>query len=180
MESIINLESTIKAMAKERGLPAVTDVYADIKLKNGKLYFFNVSFYVGENQIDAEWSNFVSQCDKDGNPLDIMGIIAKELDDVYKVTDDLYEQIAERHLGGCDFEKIIDDVYVEVNYGGRYTYMLTFKKEGKGPFDIHKARHIANNFNVRRYFVKLDKAKERRMIEDESDRYNRELLRRIA
>ena len=51
MENILKFEEVIGEMARERGLPAVSEIAADIKTRCGNVYFDIVSFCVGGKQV---------------------------------------------------------------------------------------------------------------------------------
>ena len=151
-----NIVKDIEQMAKSRNLPVESEsINVDTKIRNGKLDSIKVSFYVGEIPVDVEWSDCVSLYDKDGEPLDIIALIAYEL----------------------------DGVYVESFYEGGYTHIIAISK--KPYYDIEdlqmcEERDLTDDFFIGKYFEVYERLKERKEIEEESERRHMAYLRRTT
>ena len=178
-----NIVKDIEQMAKSRNLPPASEIDIDIKIRSGKLDSVKVSFYVGEMPVDVEWCDNVGVYDQDGAPLDVMALITHELDGLYHVSDGLYERIAEAHLGGSAYKKIVNGVYVEAFYEGKDTYMVAISQKPYYDFadlQMCKYRNLRDDFSVDKYFEVRDRVKERRLIEDEREREHMAYLRRTT
>ena len=85
----------------------------------------------------------------------------------FKVTDDMYSDIADCHLSGEDFDKEIDGYIVYVRDRGDNTEMSVAKDDDDD---------IPNTFDVCKYIDVIESIKEQREEEDESRRYTEMML----
>ena len=165
MKTILNFKEDIEQMAKRRNLPAVSELDADFAIRGGKLTSVNVSFYVGDTLVSVKWDDHFGRY-KDAHgaeDMDWRDMLERELDGLFHVTDELYEEIAEANLDGLYFEKVVGGVFVEVVFEGKDTYMITLKKQdGKSKFSSTDDDDIRNDFCVREYFDARRRVEERR------------------
>ena len=181
---LLKIPESIEQMAKSRNLPVESEsINVDIKIRNGKLNSVKVSFYVGKMPLDVEWSDIISVYDKNGNPLDIIALIAYELDSMYHVSDYIYKCIVDAHLDGIAFEKDINGVCVESYYEGNNTYIIAISN--KPYYDIEdlcmcKNRLLQDDFCIDKYFEVRERIKQERIEKDDIRRHTEDVLRRAC